>query len=156
MRGDFEISEMTLDDLGEVCRIESEVFPNPWPESSFEADVRNESAYSMVVRDSANRIVGYTCMMFIVDEAHLTNIAVSIDHRRRGIGSMLMDDLISRAESRGCRVILLEVRLSNHAAISFYSRYGFVEMYRRKQYYRNPVEDALVLVRRIGERNSNG
>ena len=147
---------MTLDDLGDVCRIENEVFPNPWPESAFEGHVRNESTYSTVIRDSSGNIVGYACMMIVEDEAYLMNIAVSIHHKRQGIGSMLMDDLISKAESEGSRAICLEVRLSNHSAVSFYSRYGFYELHRRKQYYRNPVEDALIMVRPIGERNSNG
>ena len=156
MKGDFDISEMTSGDLGEVCRIENEVFPNPWPQSAFESDIANDGTYSPVVRDSSGSIIGYACLMVVADEAHLTNIAVSNEHRRRGIGSMLMDDVLSKAEREGCRAVFLEVRNSNLDARDFYLRYGFTELYRRKRYYRRPTEDALVLVRQIGERNSHG
>jgi ribosomal-protein-alanine N-acetyltransferase len=154
--GDFEISEMTSGDLEDICRIEAEVFPNPWPKSAFESDIGNEAVYCRVARDSSRNLIGYACLMIVVDEAHLTNIAVSTGCRRQGIGAMLMDDVISKAEREGCRAIFLEVRDSNLDARGFYSRYGFTELYRRKHYYIKPTEDALVLVRPIGERNSHG
>jgi len=147
---------MTPGDLGEVCRIESEVFPNPWPKSAFESDIRNESTYCLVLKDSSGNTAGYGILMIVADEAHLTNIAVTAKHRRQGLGSMLMNDMISKAEGMGCRAIFLEVRQSNLDARGFYSRYGFTELYRRRHYYRKPIEDALVMVRPIGERNSHG
>ncbi len=156
MKGDFEISEMTSGDLGQVCRIENEVFPNPWPKSTFESDICSDATYCPVVRDSSGNIIGYASLMVDVDEAHLTNIAVSTEYRRQGIGSILMDDVISKAEREGCRAMFLEVRNSNLDARGFYTRYDFTELYRHEHYYRKPTEDALVLVRPIGERNSHG
>jgi ribosomal-protein-alanine N-acetyltransferase len=156
VKGDFEISEMTSGDLGEVCRIENEVFPNPWPKSMFESDLRNDAAYCPVVKGSSGNIIGYASLLILVDEAHLTNIAVSTRYRRQGIGSMLMDDVISKAERERCRAIFLEVRHSNLDARGFYTRYDFTELYRHRHYYRKPTEDALVLVRPVGERNSHG
>jgi ribosomal-protein-alanine N-acetyltransferase len=147
---------MTVGDIGEVCAIETEVFPNPWPRSAFEQDVRNDSNLCTVVRDSSGILVGYACLMIIVDEAHLTNIAVTGAYRRQGIGSLLLHDMISKAEIRRCRAMFLEVRRSNLDARAFYARYGFTELYRRRDYYRRPVEDALILVCPIGERNSRG
>jgi ribosomal-protein-alanine N-acetyltransferase len=147
---------MSPDDLDDVCRIENEVFPNPWPRGAFESDVRRRSTYCTVVRNSVRDLVGYACLMVAADEANLTNIAVAANHRRLGIGSMLLDDLISEAERQRCRAMFLEVRPGNRDAISFYLRHGFTELYMRKWYYRNPVEDALVMVRPIGERNSHG
>ena len=156
MKGERNISLMTLSDLDDVCRIEAEVFPNPWPRRAFESDIRNDSTYCMVVRDLSERVMAYACLMIVADEAHLTNIAVSPDCRRQGMGSVLMDHLISLAEREGSRAMFLEVRSSNIGAIRFYCRYGFVELYRRRSYYRRPTEDALVMVRTVGERNSNG
>ena len=156
MKGDFEISEMTSGDLGEICRIENEVFPNPWPKSAFEGDISNDATYCPVVKDSSGNIIGYASLTVDINEAHLTNIAVSTEYRRQGIGSILMDDVISKAEREGCRAIFLEVRNSNLDARGFYTRYDFTELYRHEHYYRKPTEDALVLVRPIGERNSHG
>ncbi|MCK4656087.1 MAG: ribosomal protein S18-alanine N-acetyltransferase [candidate division Zixibacteria bacterium] len=156
MKGDFEISEMTSGDLGQVCRIENEVFPNPWPKSAFEGDISNDATYCPVVKDSSGNIIGYASLTVDINEAHLTNIAVSTEYRRQGIGSILMDDVISKAEREGCRAIFLEVRNSNLDARGFYTRYDFTELYRHEHYYRKPTEDALVLVRPIGERNSHG
>ncbi len=147
---------MALSDLDEVCRIERDVFPNPWPKSAFDSDVRNDSTYCTVVRHSSGQIVAYACLMIVADEAHLTNIAVSPAHRRQGIGSMLMDHLVSKAQFEKTRAMFLEVRSSNVGAVSFYARYDFVELYRRRNYYRNPTEDALIMVRPVGKGNSDG
>jgi ribosomal-protein-alanine N-acetyltransferase len=156
VKGDFEISEMTPGDLEGVCRIENEVFANPWPRSAFENDLSSDSTFCTVVRNSSGLLVGYSCLMIVADEAHLSNIAVSMGHRRNGIGSMLMDHMIAKAELEGSRAIFLEVRSSNEDALNLYWRYDFVELYRRKDYYRKPNEDALIMVRPVGERNSHG
>ena len=102
------------------------------------------------------KLIGYANLMTFAEEAHLTNIAVSPDYRRRGIGRVIMDHLIAKAEAEGCRAMFLDVRVSNHSAISFYEKYEFTELYRRKRYYRNPPEDAMVMVRPLGERNTRG
>jgi ribosomal-protein-alanine N-acetyltransferase len=147
---------MTVNDLAEVCRIENDTFPNPWPKSAFEQDIQSESTYCPTVRDSSGSLVGYACLMIVADEANITNIAVVSDRRMQGIGGLLMDRVISRARNDGCRAVFLEVRKSNAGAIGFYMHYEFKELYRRRNYYRHPREDAIVMVLPIGERNSHG
>lgn len=147
---------MSPDDLDEVCAMERVVFSDPWPRSAFESDIRTKSTFCPVLRDTANKLIGYANLMTFAEEAHLTNIAVSPDHRREGIGRIIMDHLLQKAESEGCRAMFLDVRVSNRSAISFYQKYDFTELYRRKRYYHNPPEDAVVMVRPIGERKSHG
>jgi len=150
------MQEMTLNDLAEVCRIENDTFPNPWPRSAFEQDIRSESTYCPTVKDSSGILVGYACLMIVADEANLTNIAVVNERRMQGVGRLLMDRVISRARNDGCRAVFLEVRQSNAGAIGFYTHYEFKELYRCRNYYRHPREDAIVMVLPIDERNSNG
>ena len=148
---------MTPEDIDEVYRIETESFSNPWPRGAFESDVRNRRIYSPVVRDGENKVIAYALLMIFAQEAHLANIAVDPKLRRVGIGSMLMDHLIEKAESEDCRAMFLDVRPSNKSAVSMYEdRYGFKILYIRKGYYSNPPEDALVMVRPLGERENYG
>jgi ribosomal-protein-alanine N-acetyltransferase len=85
----------------------------------------------------------------IAEEAEILNLAVLGTRRRRGTGSRLMEDVIAACKAAGVRKIFLEVRESNEAARNFYSRMGFTEAGRRRQYYRQPAEDALVLMRKV-------
>ena len=157
MKGDFKINNMTPEDIEEVYRIETESFSNPWPRGAFESDVRNRRIYSPVVRDENNCVVAYALLMIFAEEAHLANIAVDPKLRRHGIGTLLMDHLIETAESRDCRAMFLDVRPSNKSAVSMYEeKYDFEILYRRKGYYSNPPEDALVMVRPLGERENYG
>jgi ribosomal-protein-alanine N-acetyltransferase len=152
----IEIFEMSFDDLDDVCRIENETFSDPWPRAAFEDDMRSELTYCPVAKLASGELVGYANLMIFADEAHLTNIAVAPQRRRSGIGRFMMDHLIEKATSAGCHAMFLDVRASNDSAISLYRRYNFNELYRRKRYYCNPPEDAIVMVLPLGERNSDG
>lgn len=147
---------MSFDDLDDVCRIENDTFTDAWPRSVFESDIRSEMTYCPVAKNTAGELVGYACLMLFADEAHLTNIAISPAQRGRGFGKCMMDHLISKAKASGCHAMFLDVRASNSSAISLYNKYRFTELYRRKLYYRNPPEDAVVMVLPLGERNSDG
>ncbi|MBU1318023.1 MAG: ribosomal protein S18-alanine N-acetyltransferase [candidate division Zixibacteria bacterium] len=147
---------MSFDDLDDVCRIENDTFTDAWPRSVFEDDIKSEMTYCPVARNASGELVGYACLMLFADEAHLTNIATSPQQRGNGIGTQMMDHLIEKAKATGCHAMFLDVRASNSAAISLYNKYRFSELYRRKLYYRNPPEDAVVMVLPLGERNSDG
>ena len=112
--------------------------------------------YCPVAKNLSGELVGYACLVLLADEAHLANIAISLQQRGSGFGKQLMDHLIEKAKTSGCHAMFLDVRASNSAAISLYSKYRFSELYRRKLYYRNPPEDAVVMVLPLGERNSDG
>jgi ribosomal-protein-alanine N-acetyltransferase len=105
---------------------------------------QNRSARCWVVRDDG-RVAGYVCLWEIGDEVHVTNIAVHPDCRRRGIGRTLLGHILDDARQRSLRVVALEVRPSNREARQLYESYGFRVVGRRKGYYYDTGEDALVM-----------
>ena len=135
---------MKYDDLPRVMKVEREVFSDPWSEAMFRQELEAESAYVMEVKDS-DEIVGYACGLKIIDEYMLTNIAISKDYQHQGYGSKLLVCLLKEIMSEGCKRCFLEVRASNRGAIDFYYGFGFKLLGTRREYYRNPVEDALVM-----------
>ena len=143
---EFGLEPMRRRDLAAVLRIERASYPRPWTENIFrnelEMAARGERSYLVARRDGT--VVGYAGMMYVVDEAHVTNIAVDAGERRRGTGSVLLRSLLNDARDRGCAGVTLEVRASNHAAQALYARAGFTEAGIRRNYYEN-TEDAIVM-----------
>ena len=153
-----DIRPATVDDLPAIMAIERDVFPDPWPESGF-SDHLSDSNSDFVVAISGGEIVAYGCLMIVDCESHLTNIAVVKEYRRKSVAKQVLDHILSVAGSRNCDYLLLEVRPSNAEARSFYIKHGFELMYHRPEYYRNPVEDALVMVyyfKEAKDRRSHG
>ena len=98
-----------------------------------------------LVAEEEGAVLGYVGSQTVLDETDMMNLAVHPDCRRRGIASSLIDALLSRLKERGSRCLKLEVRVSNEAAIAVYESMGFGKLGLRKNYYRNPREDALIL-----------
>ena len=92
------------------------------------------------------KVVGYGGMLWAPDEGQITNIAVTAERRGRGVGTAVLDFLIAQARMRRCQTLSLEVRASNAAAIALYEKHGFFIAGRRKRFYKNPAEDALVMI----------
>ena len=105
--------------------------------------------FCLLVAEEGDTVSGLVAFRMIEDEAEILNLAVDSSHRRRGIGSRLVEGMIEACKAAGVKKIFLEVRESNIGARNFYSRMGFTEAGRRGRYYRQPVEDALVLVRKV-------
>ena len=99
--------------------------------------------------------MGYAGMWIILDEGHITNIAVDPTYRRQGIGQGLLDELTKLAVERGAIAMTLEVRVSNAEAQSLYTKLGFVPRGIRKGYYQDNKEDALIMWRELGEERTN-
>lgn len=97
--------------------------------------------------DEATGIIAYACWLVTGVEAHLTNIAVAPEHRRKSVAQRLLEHILGDVSRVGCEHILLEVRPSNKAAIAFYTKHDFEIKYTRHNYYHQPPEDALVMVR---------
>jgi [ribosomal protein S18]-alanine N-acetyltransferase len=136
----------TIDDVPAVAEIERASFGDPWSESAFRELVKSRAAIFLIAaRGASQRVVGYIVALVAAGQAEIVNLAVSPDERRRGFGRGLLDVGIDRLKDRGAREIFLEVRESNAAALALYASRGFSEVGRRRKYYRNPVEDALVL-----------
>lgn len=126
--------------------IEQASYPRPWTVGVFQSEIemmhRGERHY-LVARDG-NEIVGYGGLMFVVDDAHVTNIAVAPERQRQGIATRVLTELAWAAIDRGCCALTLEVRVSNTGAQALYREFGFVPAGVRKRYYEN-VEDAIVM-----------
>ena len=137
-------TEMKAEHVPQVAQLEKLCFADPWSEMSIASELRSIWSYWVVaVRD--NEVVGYIGSQSSIDESDVMNVAVHPDWRRRGIAEGLIDNLVAELKSRGSHALLLEVRASNAPAISLYEKKGFVQVGCRKNYYRNPKEDALIL-----------
>jgi ribosomal-protein-alanine N-acetyltransferase len=142
------IQRMTQDDIEEVARLETLCFSDPWAEESFREELRHRFSVPLVVR-SGPTIIGYMCLWHIDDQMEIADFAVSPDFRRRGIGRKMMEKVLREAEERGCTNLILSVRESNLPAVRLYTSHGFVEIHRRKGYYREPAEDAIIMVKKL-------
>jgi len=137
-------------DLDDVVALESIIFKDPWSRQSFQ-EVLSESNWNTIVSLHGTELVGYACWLKVDIESHLANIAVAESYRRKSVAKRLFDHILRDVTEADCEYLLLEVRTSNISAIAFYKKHGFELMYRRPNYYRYPVEDALVLVRYLNQ-----
>ena len=139
------LEAMRLEDLPRVLEIERESFRTPWPRDAYTHELTdNRLAAYIVARDEA-QLVGYAGMWVILDEAHVTTIAVDPEYRGQHIGERLLVGLLDAAIARGARWMTLEVRKSNATAQTLYKKYGFREIGVRKAYYSDNREDAIVM-----------
>jgi ribosomal-protein-alanine N-acetyltransferase len=144
------LRQATVADLPEVAALERACYGDPWPASAFASLPENARVYFAVARhDVRERLAGYVVAWYVLDEGELANLAVAPDLRGQGIGRSLLDAVLNDAELRGTAQLFLEVRQSNQAARRLYASKNFEEIGRRKRYYRNPTEDALILRRTL-------
>ncbi|MEW6051243.1 MAG: ribosomal protein S18-alanine N-acetyltransferase [Candidatus Zixiibacteriota bacterium] len=133
-------------DIDTVLAMERLVFPDPWPREAFEEQLESPD-WGGLVAECRGEIIGYACYLIVAQEAHLANIAVAPAWRRKSVANRLMQRILDIVNEHRCEMLLLEVRISNAAAIAFYTKFGFEQLYRRRNYYRRPIEDAQVMVR---------
>ena len=138
------IERMRLSDVPRVMEIERQSFPTPWSESAYITEISNQSACYVVARLEGD-VVGYAGMWVIMDEAHITTIAVDARYRGRKFGELLLVALLDESMAKRLRRATLEVRQSNRVAQKLYVKYGFDAVAVRKAYYANNNEDALVM-----------
>jgi ribosomal-protein-alanine N-acetyltransferase len=131
-------------DLRSVMVIERRSFTAPWEEATFRGLMRRPSA-ALLVAERESEVVGYSVTWFAADEAELGDIAVLPELRGLGLGRLLLDESIALARERGTRSLYLEVREANRVARELYRSAGFEVAGVRKQYYKEPVEDAIVM-----------
>ena len=138
------IVRMNESHVAAVAELEKICFSDPWSEKSVASELNNKLALWLVAEEE-NRVAGYIGSQTCGDESDVMNVAVHPDFRRRGIAEALVKDLVDQLKAIGSRCLTLEVRASNAPAIALYEKMGFVEVGRRKNYYRNPREDALIM-----------
>jgi ribosomal-protein-alanine N-acetyltransferase len=142
----FHVRAMTPHDVRAVVALERKVFSDPWPETLFREALRETSLTTALVVEDAGTVAGYALCTFVSDEAHLENLAVQPERRGMGMAQALLAALLDLAADRACSYMALEVRAANARAIRFYERNGFQSVAIRKNYYRRPVEDAIVML----------
>lgn len=145
----LSIRPMSEADLEEVLRIEELSFPRPWSREAYRREMAKPFGLYVVAEDEEG-VAGYAGMWVILDEAHVTTLAVDPRKRGRGIASRLLDHLEGEARRRGATTMLLEVRPSNRPALALYEKKGFSLWGRRRKYYSDNQEDALLLGKVLG------
>ena len=141
---EFNIYIANLGHVDGICDINSLSFPIPWSRMAVENEIVNEnSLYIVAVKD--DMVIGYAGTWLILDEGHITNIAVHPNFRSLGIASSLLDELINQCKNYAIHNMTLEVRKSNIPAQNLYKKFGFVEAGIRKNYYSDNGEDAIIM-----------
>lgn len=128
----------------QVAELEKICFSDPWSENSVASELNNPLSVWLVAEENGI-VCGYVGSQTVLDETDMMNIAVHPDFRRKGIAAALIAELVRLLKERGSRILRLEVRESNAPAISLYETMGFTQLGLRKNYYRNPKENALIL-----------
>lgn len=139
------VRRMTLDDVPAVVDLDQKSFSLPWPERSFRFELTDNPASRCWVAEVDERIVGMIVVWLIVDEAHVATIATHPDFRRKGIAKRLLSHALRKLIEQGARSSFLEVRESNLPAQELYRKFGFEETGRRRHYYKDNDEDAILM-----------
>lgn len=142
----MEIRRSRPADAPEIARLESEIFSDPWSESDVTSYICRETAMCFTATDESG-VVGYIIGTKIPPEGEIYRIAVRSDKRQRGIGYRLLSYALKTELGEGVETVFLEVRSRNIPAIALYKAYGFSECGKRKNYYQNPSDDAVVMIK---------
>ena len=142
----LQIRKMTLEDVPTVLVLDQISFSLPWPERSFRFELTENTASRCWVAEVDGRIVGMVVGWLLVDEMHIATIATHPDYRRQGIASKLLLHTLLKSMDEGARTSFLEVRESNLAAQEMYLKFGYEKTGRRKRYYRDNDEDAILML----------
>ena len=137
----IEIIKLGEEHVAPIAKLEKQFFSAPWDENSVRSEITNPLALWLVAVENGE-VLGYIGSQTVLQESDMMNVAVDEKHRRRGIARLLVEELIRRLDAYQ---LTLEVRASNAPAISLYESMGFVQVGLRKNYYRSPREDALIL-----------
>ncbi|MCH4889260.1 ribosomal-protein-alanine N-acetyltransferase [Acidaminobacter sp. JC074] len=142
---------MTVEDLDQVMSLELACFSVPWTRESFENELTKNMLAKYIVIEEEGEIIGYGGVWYIMDEGHITNVAIHPEHRKKGLGKLLVEKMKHNARIQGIKHMTLEVRVSNVAAITLYSRMGFEKAGIRPKYYTDNNEDALIMWVELGD-----
>lgn len=136
---------MTVKDIADVVKIEEEAFATPWTAEVFEHEMTGNNYAHYIVATNEEKVIGHCGMWIVLDECHITNIAVLKEYRGHGIGEKLLRESIQLCEELDVKLMTLEVRVSNEVAQNMYRKLGFQDGGIRKNYYTDDREDALVM-----------
>jgi len=138
------MEERHVEDIAELERL---CFSEPWSRESLKLLCGED--FPSVVLELCGSAVGYIGSQKVLDELQITNVAVHPDHRGKGLGSALLEEFLAMAERLSIATVSLEVRVSNTAALSLYEKFGFLRVGTRRGFYKNPREDAIIMVKEL-------
>ena len=141
----IDYRKMTMEDIPAVVEIEQEAFATPWTQEIFVHEMTGNDYAHYIVAVEDDEVIGHCGMWVVLDECHITNVAVRKHMRGHGIGEALMRKAIELCKANDVRLMTLEVRVSNHTAQNLYRKLGFQDGGIRKNYYTDDHEDALVM-----------
>lgn len=142
---EFELRRMTLRDVENVLVVERRSFTAPWSRQAFMTELVDNQFARYIVAEHDGRIVGYAGVWLIIDEGHVTNIAVDPEYRGHHLGETLLRTLMAICAAHGGTRMTLEVRVTNEVAQNLYKKLGFTGAGIRKGYYTDNREDALIM-----------
>lgn len=150
MENNLIIRTMTKDDIDDVYRVEEDCFVDPWSKDAIRKELTNNLA-RYIVAEMNNSVVGYIGCWFVLDEGHITNVAVHSDYRGNKIGDKLVNAMVDLCKECNMNAMTLEVRSSNSVAQGLYRKYGFKMGGIRKEYYSDNKEDAIIMWNQLKE-----
>lgn len=137
--------QMIEDDLTQILEIEKKSFATPWTYDAFYNELHTNQFAHYIVAEVDHQIIGYCGLWVIIDEGHITNIAILPEYRGNGLGEQLLREVMRSAKEYGAETLTLEVRVTNTVAQNLYRKLGFQNGGIRKSYYTDNYEDALVM-----------
>lgn len=148
----IQIRPMSPKDTERAAWMEQQIFSDPWSRQAFLDSLELKETLFLVAERSEDRgesggVVGYAGMYISFDEAEITNVAVLPEQRGKGVGTAILQELFRRGAEKGVARYILEVRISNAAAIALYEKCGFEKAGVRKDFYRHPTEDAWIMIK---------
>ena len=143
--GTYTFRFLRDEDIDQILIVEHECFTLPWSREAFYNELNHNQYAVYVVLEDAGRIIGYGGVWVVLDEAHITNIAILPEYRGRKLGEALLKKVMEISKAKGAETATLEVRVSNTAARSLYKKLGFQEGGIRKRYYTDNQEDGIVM-----------
>lgn len=135
---------ISKEDSAELAELDKDCFSVPWSQKAFFDDASNSLAYYVLAR-LGTELAGYCGVWRVLDEGQITNIAVKKDYRNQGIASAILEKILEYSKKNGIKNLSLEVRETNSAAIALYTKFGFVKVGYRKNYYHFPDEGAVLM-----------
>ena len=141
----LKIREMAAADTGQAAQIEKQIITPPWTQADYLDALAKDSYLLLAAEDETGKLAGYCVASMAMDEAEIIDVGVSPDRQGCGAGSLLVGEMLRRLHSAGITAVFLEVREHNGAAIRVYEKHGFKAVGRRKDFYSDPIEDAIIM-----------
>ena len=144
----YKLTPMTEEHIPQIAALERACFSHPWSEDALRDELWNDSAVVVVAEGEDGTVLGYAGLQTVLDEGYINNVAVDPRFRRQGVAGQLVEAFLRFGAAR-LAFLTLEVRASNAPAIALYEKYGFTQAGRRRDYYDDPREDALLMTLRF-------